>query len=71
MLAEQARYDDLTSEEQAVVRAEWSERLESRRQNLDLAKSFARHGRTFVELDDDGHLVVRKPAPAKRASQSS
>ncbi|MDT2007532.1 hypothetical protein FXW78_29250 [Rhodococcus opacus] len=50
-------YDDLTDQEQAVVRAEWSERITERREGLDLAETFSRVGRSFVELDADGNVV--------------
>jgi hypothetical protein len=70
VLANRARYDELTPEEQAIVRAEWAERLESRRQKLDLAKRFAREGRSYVELDDAGRVVLRPPAE-KSARRSS
>ena len=62
VLSNQASYDELTAEEQAVVRAEWGERIEARRASLDLAKRFAAQGASFAELDDDGHVVVRAPA---------
>lgn len=52
-------YDGLTDEEQAAVRAEWSERLTARRESLNLATEFAAAGRTWVELDDDGNVVTR------------
>ncbi len=62
VLSNQASYDELTAEEQAVVRAEWGERIEARRADLDLAKRFAEQGRSFAELDDDGRVLVRTPA---------
>jgi ParD-like antitoxin of type II bacterial toxin-antitoxin system len=61
VLAGQARYDNLNAHEQAVVRAEWQDRLEARRAQLDLAKRFAQEGRTYVELDQHGKVVTRKP----------
>ena len=53
------RYDELGVEEQAVVRAEWAERIEERRTGLDLAATFAAEGRSFVELDDDDNVIER------------
>jgi hypothetical protein len=62
VLANGARYDDLSEEEQAVVRAEWWHRLEARRAQLDLAKRFAQEERTYVELDERRRVVTREPA---------
>jgi hypothetical protein len=61
VLARRARYDDLTAEEQAVVRAEWSERMDARREKLDLGRKYAEEGRSYVELDESGAVVVRPP----------
>lgn len=55
-------YDELTAKEQAVVRAEWAERMEERRQSVDLTQRFDHQGRSYVELDDDGRIVSREPA---------
>jgi hypothetical protein len=62
VLANGSRYDDLSEQEQAVVRAEWWHRLEARRAQLDLARRFAQEGRSYVELDERGRVVTRKPA---------
>ena len=62
VLARRADYDGLTAEEQAIVRAEWGERLEARRSGLDLAAKFAAEGHAYAELDDRGEVVVRRPA---------
>ena len=62
VLAGERSYDRLTAEEQAVVRAEWSERIDARIAALDLARSLAAEDRSFVELDDDGR-VVRRSVP--------
>jgi hypothetical protein len=51
-------YDLLTTNEQAVVRAEWTERMTARRGELDLAAAFAAAGRPFVELDEQGDVRV-------------
>jgi len=69
VLAGEQSYDRLTAEEQAVVRAEWSERIDARIASLDLARSLAAEGRSFVELDDDGR-VVHRAAPADDAPTS-
>jgi len=52
-------YDSLTAKEQAVVRAEWSARMDVRREALNLAEEYAAAGRTWVELDDEGNVVER------------
>ncbi len=59
VLAGARSYDALTAKEQAVVRAEWAARAETRRDALDLAARFAAEGRSWVELDDEGNVVTR------------
>lgn len=70
VLAGSRSYDTLNAKEQAVVRAEWSAKMDARRQALDLAADFAAAGRTWVELDDDGTVVERREgsvrAPVRR-----
>lgn len=61
VLACEASYDDLSTREQAVVRAEWAARSEQRRRDLDFAAEFAAEGRSFVELDDEGNIVRHQP----------
>jgi hypothetical protein len=53
-----ARYDDLTVDEQAVVRSEWAERMDERRRGLDMADVLGVDGDGWVELDDDGDVVT-------------
>jgi len=60
VLAKRRSYDDLTAEEQAVVRAEWTERIAERRTGLNLADEFAAEGRSYVELVADGTVVRRE-----------
>lgn len=69
VLEQRAHYDDLNAEEQAIVRAEWAERLETLRAGLDLARKFAKDGRPYAELDEDGAVVVR-PAIRKRTRRA-
>ena len=59
-------YDSLSPKEQAVIRAEWSARMDAIRAALDLAQQFAAAGRTWVELDDDGSVVERGASTAAR-----
>jgi ParD-like antitoxin of type II ParDE toxin-antitoxin system len=67
VLAGSRSYDSLDPKEQAVVRAEWSVRMDAARAELDLAKDFARAGRTWVELDDKGRVVERGGRAETRA----
>ena len=61
-------YDSLSPKEQAVVRAEWSARMDAMRASLDLAHEFAAAGRTWVELDDDGNVVERGASTATQVA---
>jgi hypothetical protein len=67
VLAHRRAYDDLSAKEQAIVRAEWAERMAARRKALNLATRFRREGRAYVELDAEGRVVHRELAkPRKR-----
>jgi len=66
VLARRRSYDALTTDEQAVVRAEWKERIAQRREGLDLADRFDEEGRSYVELGDDGNVVRREPRRRRR-----
>lgn len=61
VLAGQARYDDLNTHGQAVVRTEWTERMSDRLAGLDFAAEATAAGRSFSELDEHGR-AVRRPA---------
>ncbi len=50
-------YDELTPLEQAVVRAEWVERMDALRENLDFSAEFAAVGKTYVGLDAQDQVV--------------
>ncbi|WP_256973558.1 ParD-like family protein [Rhodococcus sp. NCIMB 12038] len=54
-------YDELTDRQQAIVRAEWTERITERREGLNLTEQFAHSGRSYVELDQHGN-IIRHPA---------
>lgn len=54
-------YDELGTEEQAVVRALWTERMAALRDALRLDEEFVHEGRPWVELDDSGKLVRHEP----------
>lgn len=58
VLAGQRSYDTLPAREQAVVRAEWDERITATRAELDLAAEFTAAGRSWSEVDAKGDLVV-------------
>lgn len=66
VLAKRRSYDDLTTEEQAVVRAEWAERIAERRVDLKLAERFADEGRSYVELGADVTVVRHEPRRRRR-----
>jgi len=55
-------YDDIGAREQAVIRAQWAERVAIRIAGLDLSRDFTAEGRSHVELDDTG-VVTRVEAP--------
>jgi len=57
-------YDSLATDEQAVVRACWAERMTTLASAFDLEEKFAAEGRPYVELDENGAVVRRDPEPA-------
>ena len=59
VLAGQRSYDTLPAREQAVVRAEWDERITATRAELDLVAEFTAAGRSWTEIDENGDLVVK------------
>lgn len=64
VLAGSRSYDSLDAKEQAVVRAEWSARMDVIRSELNLAERFAESGRSWVELDDKGRVAERRSTEA-------
>ena len=62
VLAGRRSYDNLRTREQALVRAEWAERMTVMREGLDFATEFARAGGTYSELGPDGRVVHVDPA---------
>ncbi len=64
-------YDALGTEEQAVVRAYWAERMAALVGALRLDRKFAAEGRPYVELDNDGAVVRRDPEPDPAAGRSA
>ena len=65
VLAGRASYDELSAREQAVVRAEWSERMTALRESLDLAAEFSAAGESWTEAGADGAPVKRSAATAR------
>ncbi len=59
-------YDALDREEQAVVRAYWSERMTALSGALRLDREFEAEGRPYVELDDEGRVTRRGPKLSDR-----
>jgi ParD-like antitoxin of type II bacterial toxin-antitoxin system len=59
VLAGRASYDDIGAREQAVVRAEWDERMTELRTGLNLEEEFTAAGDTWVEADAQGRTVER------------
>lgn len=62
VLAGKTSYDSLSSHDQAVVRARWSERMTGLRESLDLAEELEAAGLGYSELDAKGTVVRRGPA---------
>ena len=54
-------YDQLNVQEQAIVRANWAERIEETRKSLRLDRILPAQGREVVALDTKGEVTVRKP----------
>jgi hypothetical protein len=61
-----ASYDDLNHYEQAVVRADWDERTDAARAQLDLAAELVAEGATWVEPSSKGTPVRRRSVPHRR-----
>lgn len=59
VLAGSRPYDDLSAKEQAIVRAQWSSRIDQFRDALNLAEEFSAAGQAWVELDESGDVVER------------
>lgn len=66
VLAYRRVYDDLNAKEQAIVRAEWAQRMAERRKALNLAARFRGVGHAYVELDADGRVVRREAAKRRK-----
>ena len=67
VLAGQADFDALPAREQAVVQAEWLERMTELRTSLRLNERFRAEGHQYAELGKDGNVVIRKPRQKRAA----
>ena len=65
VLSGRRRYDRLTPEEQALIRAEWARRIEILRRGLRLDRAFTVEGVRYAELDSSGRVVERAPRPGR------
>jgi hypothetical protein len=65
VLAGAGDYDALNTQEQAIVRANWAERIDEVRSSLRLDRLLAEQGREVVELNADGAVVVRNRGGGK------
>ena len=60
VLSGRRHYDNLATEEQAVVRAVWTERLDALARGIDLTDTLRAEGHTeVVEADPEGRVVHR------------
>ena len=67
VLAGRRAYDSLDAEDQAVVRAEWANRLDADADGIDLSSEFQATGRrTWIDIAPDG-TIVRREAAARHA----
>jgi hypothetical protein len=63
-------YDRLNHQEQALVRANWAERINEVRKGLRLDQVLAAQGREIAELDATGAVVVHSPAAPRTARRA-
>lgn len=71
VLAGQASYDELSAREQAVVRAEWAERMTELREGLDLAAELTATGESWTEAEADGTPVKRSATTPRRRRRTA
>lgn len=64
-------YDSLGTEEQAIVRAYWSEKMSALLDVLRLDRDFAAEVRPYVELDEHGVVVRREPSRVSTGSRTT
>jgi hypothetical protein len=61
VLAGKSGYDELSADEQAVVRTVWQERIGDLVEKVDVGSSRLSAGKTYLTLDDAGSVVRRHP----------
>lgn len=66
VLAGRASYDELNAREQALLRAEWTERMTALRENLDLEAEFTAAGESWTDADVRGAVVERSAPDASQ-----
>jgi len=64
VLRGEREYDSIDTQEQAVVRAYWAERMNELRGSLRLDRRFTAEGRPYAELDAKGRVVISEPGAA-------
>lgn len=57
-LDENRRYDNLTDDGQAAMRARWADHITELREGLDLGAEFDAEGRPYATLAADGAVVI-------------
>ena len=71
VLAGEAPYDTLPAYEQAVVRAEWDERMTAVREGLDFTDELVASGQEWAEADADGVTLVHPPGGRPRPRRAA
>ena len=71
VLAGRASYDDFGAREQAVMRAEWDERITELRTSLNFEDELTAAGDTWSEVDAQGRTVERGGRKAAGAASPS
>lgn len=61
VLAGRVGYDQLTADEQAVVRTAWQERIDDLLERVDVGQQRLNDGKTYLALDDEGAVVRHHP----------
>jgi hypothetical protein len=69
VLAGRASYDTLNVRDQAVVRAEWDERIADAQHSLDLEAEFTETDQDWVEADTEGNTVLREPTVVAKSTR--
>lgn len=65
VLAGDGSYDELTPQQQDVVRARWDERMAAIAGGLNLVPELEAAGRPWSELDENGKIVIHPGDPGE------